>query len=264
MIGKPGAGRSAICTSDAASITVFGHDLCQDLMGKVSFTEFFFLSVTGRLPTPQQTRFLDLLLVSIAEHGLTPSAQAARMTHAAAPESLQAAVAAGILGCGSVVLGASEAAGAVLVAGQARVAAGETPEAVAEAIATEARAAGHRLAGFGHPLHKPVDPRCERILDLAEAEGVAGPHCALARALRPAVARAWGKPLPMNVQIAISAVLLDLGFPAGMMRAVPLLARTAGLLGHLAEEQREPIGFLMASRAEESIAYVPQAQEEDR
>ena len=258
MIGKPGAARTAICTSDESSITVFGHDLCNDLMGKVSFTEFFFLSVTGRLPTPQQRRFLDVLLVSIAEHGLTPSAQAARMTYAAAPESLQAAVAAGILGCGSVVLGASEAAGAVLAAAQARVAAGEAPEAVADDIATEARASGRRMAGFGHPLHRPVDPRCERILDLAEAEGVAGPHCALARALRPAVERAWGKPLVMNVQIAISAVLLDLGFPTGMMRAVPLLARTAGLLGHLAEEQRQPIGFLMASHAEAAIAHAPQ------
>jgi citrate synthase len=179
------------------------------------------------------------------------------MTHAASPEALQAALAAGILGCGSVILGAAEAAGALLQRAEARVAAGEAAEAVAEAIATEARAAGGRLAGFGHPLHKPTDPRSDRILELARLQGVAGPHCTLAVALDAAVERAWGKPLTMNVSMGIAAVLLDLGFPASMIRAVPLLARTAGLLGHLAEEQRQPIGFLLAARAEEAIAYVP-------
>jgi citrate synthase len=257
MIGKAGAARTSICTADARSITVHGKDLCHDLMGKITFTDFFFLSVTGRLPDARQRYFLDVLLISIAEHGLTPNAQAARMTHAASPEALQAALAAGILGCGSVILGAAEAAGALLQRAEARVAAGETAEAVAEAIATEARAAGGRLAGFGHPLHKPTDPRSDRILELARQEGVAGAHCAMAEALNAAAARAWGKPLTMNVSMGIAAVLLDLGFPAGMIKAVPLLARTAGLLGHLAEEQRNPIGFLLAAKAEEAIAYVP-------
>jgi citrate synthase len=227
-------------------------------MGQVSFTDFFFLSVTGRLPDPKQS--YDVLLISIAEHGLTPNAQAARMTYAASPESLQAALAAGILGCGTVILGAAEAAGSLLVSAQKRVAAGETPETAAEAMATEARAAGNRLAGFGHPLHKPSDPRSDRIFALAQQEGVAGPHCALAEALNAAAARAWGKPLTMNVSMGIAAVLLDLGFPASMIKAVPLLARTAGLLGHLAEEQRHPIGFLLAATAEEAIDYISDAE----
>jgi len=257
MIGKPGAARTAICKSDARSITVHGRDLCGELMGQVTFTEFFFLSLTGTLPDPKQRFFLDVLLISIAEHGLTPNAQAARMTYAASPDSLQAALAAGILGCGSVILGAAEAAGELLRNAQSRVSEGKTFEIVADEIASEARAAGARLPGFGHPLHKPTDPRCDRILELARQEEVAGPHCAMAEALNAAAARAWGKPLTMNVSMGIAAVLLDLGFPAGMIKAVPLLARTAGLLGHLAEEQRHPIGFLLAAKAEEAIAYVP-------
>lgn len=260
MIGKAGPARTSICMADAQSITVQGHDLCGDLMGQVSFTDYFFLSVTGRLPDPKQRFFLDVLLISIAEHGLTPNAQAARMTYAAAPESLQSALAAGILGCGSVILGAAEAAGALLVKAQARVEEGATTEAVADAIANEARARGERLAGFGHPLHKPTDPRSVRIFELAAQQGIAGPHCAMAMALSQAVDRAWGKPLTMNVSMGIAAVLLELGFPASMIRAVPLLARTAGLLGHLAEEQRHPIGFLLAARAEEAITYVPQSE----
>jgi citrate synthase len=123
---------------------------------------------------------------------------------------------------------------------------------------TSIRAEGGKVPGFGHPLHRPVDPRAERILALAEERGVAGPHVALARAAVPAVAEVWGKPLPMNVSMPIAAVLLDLDFPAAMIKAIPILARTGSLLAHLAEEQRRPIGFLMASRAEAAIRYEPE------
>jgi citrate synthase len=258
MIGKAGAARTSICTSDADSITVRGHDLTGDLMGHRTFTEYFFLSVTGRLPTDDQRDFLDILLISIAEHGLTPNAQAARMTLAAAPDALQGALAAGILGCGSVILGAAESAGKLLVEGKARLESGVSEKDVARDIVEAANREGRRLPGFGHPVHKPVDPRTQRILSLARARGVAGPHCALAEALDAAVTEARGKPLTMNVSMAIAAVLLDLDFPAGLIKGIPLLARTAGLLGHLAEEQQYPIGFLLAGKAAEAIDYVEQ------
>ena len=116
-------------------------------------------------------------------------------------------------------------------------------------------ASGERVPGFGHPVHRPLDPRAERILELADARDVSGPHVLLARSLRDAVAEAWGKPLTMNVSLPIAAVMLDLGFPAAAVKAVPILARTAGLLAHLAEEQEQPLGFLMAGRAEEAIRY---------
>ncbi len=111
------------------------------------------------------------------------------------------------------------------------------------------------MPGFGHPIHRPVDPRAERILELADARGVSGPHVELARQLRDAVAQAWGRPLTMNVSMPIAAVMLDLGFAAAAVKAVPILARTAGLLAHLAEEQELPVGFLMAAAAEEAVDY---------
>lgn len=258
LIGKAGPATTSISTADAAGVTVRGKDLCADLMGRLSFTQYFYLLLTGREPTEPQTYFLDLLLVAIAEHGLVPTNQAARMTYAADPGSLQGAVAAGILGCGPVVLGTADLCGRFLV--EARKAMAEKQLSAADAtrlLAEEIRAEGGKVPGFGHPLHKPVDPRAERILELAAARGVSGDHVALARASVGAVHAVWGKQLPMNVSMPIAAVLLDLDFPAAMIKAIPILARTGGLLAHLAEEQERPIGFLMASHAEEAISYEP-------
>jgi citrate synthase len=229
-------------------VEVRGRDLTDDVMGRLSFTEYFHLLVTGREPTDEQRFFLDLLLVSIAEHGMMPTNVAARMTLAADPGSLQGAVAAGILGAGPVVLGTSEECARLL---EDACASDRAPL----EIAGEIHAAGGRVPGFGHPVHKPVDPRAERILELADARGVSGPYVALARALRAAVAETWDKPLTMNVSMPIAAVMLDLGFPSAAVKAVPILARTAGLLAHLAEEQEQPLGFRMARAAEEAIEY---------
>ena len=224
-------------------------------MGRLSFTEYFYLLMTGREPNAEQRYFLDLLLVSIAEHGLTPTAIAARMTYDAAPDSLQAAVAAGILGCGTVVLGTAELCGAVLVDARKRIDNGIDANAAVAAIAHEIHARKEKMPGFGHPIHHPVDPRAERILTLAEERGTAGRHIELARQFTPAVAAIWHRRLPMNVSMPIAACLLDLHFPASMIKAIPILARTAGLLAHLAEEQHWPIGFLMASHGEAAISY---------
>lgn len=236
-------------------VEVRGRDLTGELIGEVSFTEYFHLLLTGESPTPDQRFFLDALLVAIAEHGMMPTNVAARMTLAADPGSLQGAVAAGILGCGSVILGTADECARLLARAAERVAAGETPEAVAETLAREVRTAGARLPGFGHPLHRPVDPRAERILELADARGISGVHTALAREFRTAAAAAWGRPLTMNVSMPIAAVMLDLGFAPAAVKTVPILARTASLLAHLAEEQQIPIGFLMAGRAEDAIRY---------
>lgn len=257
LIGKPGRATTAICGADAKSITVRGRDLCRDLMGCMSFSEFFFFSLTGKEATAKQKFFLDLLLVAIAEHGLTPTIQAARMTYDAAPGSLQGALAAGILGCGEIVLGTAQLCGSLLLKAQKQVAGGNDPQKILEELLTELHRNGEKIPGFGHPLHRPVDPRAERIIELAVAEKVAGPHLALARTMTPIVSRLWGKALPMNVSMPIAAVLLDLEFPATMIKAIPLLARTAGILAHLGEEQQQPIGFLMASHGEAAIAYVP-------
>jgi len=233
-----------IAQAYADRVEVRGRDLTGDLMGRLSFTEYFHLLLTGREPTEDQRFFLDLLPVAIAEHGLMPSNVAARMTLAADPGSLQGAVAAGILGAGSVVLGASEECARLLERGGDPV-----------AIARTIHAAGEKVPGFGHPVHKPLDPRAERILELADERGVSGPHVDLARALREAVAEVWGKPLTMNVAMPIAAVMLDLGYPSTAVKAVPILARTAGLLAHLAEEREQPLGFLLAAAAEDAVPY---------
>jgi citrate synthase len=233
-------------------VEVRGRDLTGDLMGNLGFTEYFHLLLTGSEPTEDQRFFLDLLLVAIAEHGLMPTNVAARMTLAADPDSLQGAVAAGILGCGPVILGTAEECALLLVRARER---GGDPEAVALELAREIHAAGGKAPGFGHPVHRPLDPRAERILELADARGVSGAHVRLARAFRDGVAEAWGRPLTMNVSMPIAATMLDLGFSAATVKAVPILARTASLLAHLAEEQEHPIGFLMAAKAEEAVEY---------
>jgi citrate synthase len=255
QIGKAGAPVSHISQAYPDRVEVRGRDLCGDLMGSLSFTGYFHLLICGREPTEEQRFFLDLLLVAIAEHGMMPTNVAARMTLAADPGSLQGAVAAGILGCGPVILGTSEECARLLEGAQERVKAGGAPEAVAADVARAIHASGGKVPGFGHPVHRPLDPRAERILELADAHGVSGPHVLLARRVRDAVAETWGKPLTMNVSMPIAAVMLDLGFPTAAVKAVPILARTAGLLAHLAEEQEHPVGFLMAGRAEEAIEY---------
>jgi citrate synthase len=246
------AGAPVSCISRAFPdrVEVRGRDLTGDLMGRLSFTEYFHLLLTGDEPNEEQRFFLDLLLVSIAEHGMMPTNVAARMTLAADPGSLQGAVAAGILGAGPVVLGtAAECARLLVMARSSDL----TPEQIARGL----RDAGAKIPGFGHPVHRPVDPRAERILDLVEERGVSGEHVALARAFRDAVATLWDKPLPMNVSMPIAAVMLDLGYAPDDVDAIPILARTAGLLAHLAEERERPIGFRLAAAAEEAVDYVP-------
>jgi len=253
--GPAGIPSSEISQAFPDRVEVRGRDLTGELMGRLTFTEYFHLLLTGREPTEEERYFLDLLLVAIAEHGMMPTNVAARMTLAADPSSLQGAVAAGILGCGPVILGTSEACAQLLEAAQTKVDAGAEPAAAAAEMTAEVKAEGGRLPGFGHPVHKPLDPRAERILELADARGVSGPHVLLARCFRDAVAMAWGRPLTLNVSMPIAAVMLDLGFSPDAVKAVPILARTAGLLAHLAEERERPLGLLMAASAEEAIEY---------
>src|SRR5829696_2696727 len=255
QIGEAELRASHISQAYPDRVEVRGRDLSADLMGRLSFTEYFHLLLTGREPTDDQRFFLDVLLVSIAEHGMMPTNVAARMTLAADPGSLQGAVAAGILGCGPVLLGTADACARLLEKAREKVEAGGAPAAVAEEMARAVHASGGKLPGFGHPVHRPLDPRAERILELADARGVSGPHVLLARSFGDAGAGAWGRPLTMNVSMPIAAVMLDLGFPSDTVKVVPILARTAGLLAHLAEERRHPLGLHMAARAAQSIEY---------
>jgi citrate synthase len=253
-IGRQRDPASAISTANADTIVVRGHDLCRDLIGAVTLTEHFWLLVTGARATPAQVRILDACLVAISEHGLVPSVQAARMTLAAGPDALQGAVAAGILGCGSVILGSAENAGKFLARLCERTGSIGLAAAAKELVA-EYRAAKLAFPGYGHPLHKGGDPRVDRLLAVASEIAGGGPHVEAARAAETAIREATGKSLILNISGAIPAVLLDAGFPLAGMKGVPILARTASLVAHLVEEQARGIGFVLSEHAAKGIAY---------
>jgi citrate synthase len=255
-IGKQNAPYTAIATADKHSVTVRGKDLCTELIGEVSFTDYFFYLVAGQMPNADQRFFTDAVLIAIAEHGLVPSVQAARMTYAAAPDALQGAVAAGILGCGSVVLGSSEACGRFLtkLVAKARET-GQSFEETARATLGEMRAVRQPVPGYGHPEHSSGDPRAERLLGLAKTRNVAGDYIRMLHAVETVIPEIYGRELLINVSGAIPAVMLDVGFPAAALKGLPILARTAGLIGHLNEEAVRPIGFVLSHHAAEAITY---------
>lgn len=255
-IGKQDAPYTAICTSDADSITVRGHDLVNELMGRIDFTSYFWLLVTGQMPNEQQSYFTNAVLVALAEHGLVPSVVAARMTYAAAPEALQGAVAAGLLGCGSVVLGSAEIAGRFYAeCAEDLRASGDPIEAVARRNVERWREHTKAVPGFGHPQHAGGDPRANRLLEMADARGVSGDHVAMMRALKAVLPETIGRDLPINVNAAIPSIMLDVGFPLAALKGIGLLCRTAGLIGHLTEEAERPIGFILSGKAAEAIEY---------
>ncbi len=253
-IGSQAHHSSAISSSNEKVILVRGMDLCAELIGHISFTDHIWLLVTGELPSAAQCTVLDATLVAIAEHGLVPSVQASRMTLAAAPDALQGAVAAGILGCGSVILGAAEAAGQLLDGLVRRPHGTPLVQAATEHVRAE-RAARRPIPGYGHPLHKAQDPRVDRLLEIAEQAGLAGRHIEAARVVEGVLPELIGKPLKMNVSVAIAAVLLDAGYPLLALKGVPMLARTASLIAHLLEETQRPIGFVMSAAGARAIDY---------
>jgi len=253
---SPAKGHTHMAKVELDRITVRGLDLCKQVIGQQSFTSYFLFLLTGKQPSEKLILATDATLIAIAEHGLVPSVQAARMTLAAAPDALQGAVAAGLLGCGSVILGASETAGLLLVE-LLRVSesSGESLDQCAERKLQEIRKSRSALPGFGHPTHKLGDPRAEKLLSLAHELDIAGPHIQALEALDRQVEGVYQRKLPMNVSAAIPAVLLDAGFPVGALKGVPLLARTASLVAHLLEEQIRPIGFKLSDAGDEAIEY---------
>ncbi|SMX44554.1 citryl-CoA lyase [Maliponia aquimaris] len=255
-IGKQDQAYTAIATSDADSITVRGLDLCDDLIGKIGFTDYFWLLVLGEKPTRVQRDMMDACLVAIAEHGLVPSVQAARMTLAAGPDAWQGAMSAGLLGMGSVVAGSSESAGRYIVELVERAEAeGWDFESVAIESLNEHKAARRKVAGLGHPQHSGGDPRADRLLAIADDLGVSGKHVEMLRILGAHASDIIERPLPINVSGAIPAVILDAGWPVGALKAVPLLARAAGLSAHLFEEAQRSIGFILSHKADVAIGY---------
>ena len=255
-IGKATVPHTAICTSNADRIVIRGADLCEELIGQIGFGDYFYLLLTGRRPDAAASTVLNATLVAIAEHGLVPSVQAARMTLAAAPDAMQGAVAAGILGCGAVILGASEAAGRLFE--DVHLAAsrpGGDLKAAARAAVAALRAAGQAIPGYGHPLHKARDPRVAKLFEISAKVGGGQRYVEIAEAVEAVIPDVVGKELRLNVSAAIPAVLLGVGFPLNALKGVPMLARTAGLIAHLSEELTDPIGFALSYQATRAATY---------
>jgi citrate synthase len=264
-IGKATVPRSAICTSDEDRIVVRGADLAQELIGQINFGDYFYFLVTGRRTDAAASAVLNATLVAIAEHGLVPSVQAARMTLAAAPDAMQGAVAAGLLGSGSVILGASETAGRLFLQIEEEAANqnGDLRAAASEVI-TRLRANRQPIAGYGHPEHKTRDPRVGKLFEVSARAGGGQHYVEIAKLVEEVIPELVGKPLRMNVSGAIPAVLLGVGFPVNALKGVPMLARTASLIAHLNEELQDPIGFALSYQATRELEYtgeMPKATE---
>lgn len=238
---------------DADSVTIRGKDLVADLMGKVSFTELMLLQLTGNTPSKSQVTILDAVLVTIMEHGLVPSAIVTRLTHYGAPESVQGAIVAGLLGVGDRFAGtASECARLLEQIVQA-------PEAEREAVATklvrEYRERKRPIPGFGHPVHREEDPRSKRLVEIVKAAGAKGDYVAALEALEKAVFTVIGKRIVTNVSAAIAVALCEAGVPAKAARGMVLTARCAGLAGHLHEESESPTGEAMWNAVTGAVPY---------
>jgi citrate synthase len=233
--------RTEIASHDLHHIYVRGYDLTADLIGKMSFTDVAFLLIAHRIPQDEERRVLDAVLVSLMEHGLTLSALAARTTYWVEPGSLQGAVAAGLLGAGSRVLGSMEECGKILTRIDAAVSAGSASGDAADAIVAEYREASRRLPGIGHAIHTEGDPRAERLFEVAQECGYSGRHVAAIKDLAAAVEQATGRWLPINATGAIAAILLELGVPWRLHKGFALISRTAGLIAHVSEEAEAPV-----------------------
>ena len=261
MSEPPPAYPTSIGTSDVDRIRLLGHDLADDLLGKVGFGELAFWLAARRRPSASEVRLFEAVLVSLTDHGFTPTAIAARLTYYSAPDSIQGAIAAGLLGGGSRFLGVTEDTGKFLHAELATL--GDTSalddagwDDVARDVVTRAKATGLRLPGLGHPVHKVTDPRTAVIFAIADEEGVAGPHLALFAAIGRVHGEILSRRLPLNGAGVAGAALADLGLPVELLRGFALLARTAGLIGHLAEERIHPIGPDVYASVDRNAVYV--------
>ncbi|MCL6442751.1 MAG: citryl-CoA lyase [Alicyclobacillus sp.] len=241
--------------SDMARVTedaifVRGRNLVTELMGTASLSDMFWLEIRGNLPTPEQREMLDALLVTLVEHGHTPNTIAARETYLGAPEALQAAVAAGLLGAGSVFLGSMEGAAQLLQTALQNRRADEAVQALARRVVQELRANRQVIPGLGHPLHKAGDPRALRLFEIAERTRQAGLHMALMREMETAFFELTGKRLPVNATGAIAAIASDMGFDWRIIRGFGLVARVVGLVGHIYEEMHQPIARIIWEEVE--------------
>ncbi len=242
-----GAGRpirSAMGYSTPDRVVVRGFDLPGDILGTLDLGAMAFLELTGRMPSPGEARVFNSLLVTLVEHGMTPQAMIARLTYLGAPDALQGAVAAGLSGMGSVFGGGAEAAARML-----QEADGKDAAFIVDGFVRAKRP----VPGIGHPLHKPIDPRTPRLFAIAAEEGCSGRHVALLEAISAEAEARTGKTLPINATGAIGAIMTEMGFDWRLCRGIAVIGRAVGLVGHIAEELRQPIALTLWQRTEDEV-----------
>lgn len=243
--------RSDIAWSTPDRIEIRGRSLPDEILGHLNLGDMAYLQLTGRMPTPQQSILFNAIVVTLVEHGMTPSALAARLTYAGAPESLQAAVAAGLCGLGTVFVGSMEGAARMLGEALPYDAPDTDLDALAARIVSDHKAAGKIVPGLGHPLHKPIDPRTPRLFALAAETGHDGRYVALMRKVQAEAERVSGKVLPINATGAIGAIACEMGFPWKIVRGFGVMARAIGLVGHILEESEQPMAIEIWQRVED-------------
>lgn len=242
--------RSDIAWSNAEAIGVRGYDLCNELLGKVNFGDMAFLEITARLPNPNESTMFNAMLITLVEHGIVPSTLASRLTYAGAPEAMQAAVAAGLLGLGSVFVGSTEGAARMLEEALGGEGSSRPLKTISEGIVEEHASIKKIVPGLGHPIHKPVDPRAIRLFAIAAEAGFNGRYVELMTEIAECASKRSGKTLPVNATGAIGALCCELGLSWKTARGVGVMARAVGLVGHILEEAVQPMAVEMWQRAE--------------
>ena len=258
MPRQPKPLRSDLGWSTPDRIVVRGKDLPGELLGKINLGDMAFLELTGRVPTPQESTVFNAILVTLVEHGVTPSALAARLTYAGAPEALQAAVAAGLCGLGTVFVGSMEGVAKMLTEALPRARAGSVTATELDAIARDTVAAWRArktpIPGLGHPIHKPIDPRTPRLFEIARENGLSGAYVQLVQRIAAEAERAAGKQLPINATGAIGAICCELGLPDRIVRGLGVMARAVGLVGHILEETERPMALEIWQRVDDEAS----------
>jgi len=248
---------TGIGNAELHRILVRGYDLNKELIGKITFTDMTSLILRGRLPTPNEAKMLDALLIILVEHGLISHVIAARLIYHCAPEAMQAAVAAALCGAGSVHLGSSEWSAKMLIDAMPPDTQNPDLDAVATSIIDDYDQRKQRMPGIGHRTHAEGDPRVETLMGIAKETGVYGKYCQLIEKLSALTTKRRKRLIPVNVTGAIGAIALDMGYPWQITKAFALIGRTLGAIGHIAEEIQNPMATKIDAAIKQAVVYEP-------
>ena len=241
---------SNLSTFDHSGATIRGKNLVKDLIGEVSFSKMIYFYILGKMPTPEELSIVDAVLVTLMDHGMSGGLNA-RMIYRSSPDSLQGAVAAGLLGMGSQFGGVMEQVGQYLD----EIVKAPDQEAKAREIITQYRSRKKALPGFGHNDFKPDDPRTPKLFEVARRAKVKGQYIDALQLMSRVVDEVVGKHVTINATAGIAALLAEIGVPFKIMRGFSLISRAPGLVGQILEEQTNPIAGDLMKLVNQTVVY---------